>query len=199
MSNAVIEQLAKRRSIYLLGKNVEKSNDEITALIQKAVEEAPSSFNSQSSRVVILLGEQHEKLWNITTDILRAIVPSDAFAATEQKMNMFKAAYGSVLYFEDVNVIAGLQEQFAAYADNFPIWSEHSTAMAQLAVWTALAAENIGASLQHYNPIIDEQVKTTWGIPENWILRAQMPFGSIEATAGEKTYLPREERFKVFL
>ncbi len=198
MTNMVLEQLTKRRSIYVLGKNIHKSADEVATLIQETVEASPSAFNSQSSRVVVLMGEHQDKVWEIAKGILRAMIPADSFAATEQKMDMFKAAFGTVLFFEDVNVVKGLQEQFAAYADNFPIWSEHSSAMAQLAVWTVLSSEGIGASLQHYNPIIDEQVKAEWGIPANWVLRAQMPFGSIEAPANDKDTMARADRFKVF-
>ena len=50
------------------------------------------------------------------------------------------------------------------YADNFPVWSEHSTAIAQFAVWTALAEANVGASLQHYNPVVDEAAAKEWSI-----------------------------------
>ena len=70
--------------------------------------------------------------------------------------------------------------------------------MAQYAVWLALAEVGLGATLQHYNPIIDQAVAEAWDIPTNWKLRAQMPFGSIEAPAGEKTYIDEEVRFKVF-
>ncbi|NFV72581.1 nitroreductase, partial [Clostridium botulinum] len=34
-----------------------------------------------------------------------------------------------------------------------------------------------GASLQHYNELIEEDVKKEWNIPNNWKLIAQMPFG----------------------
>ena len=84
------------------------------------------------------------------------------------------------------------------YADNFPVWSEHSTGIAQFAVWTALAEQNIGASLQHYNPIIDDEAAAAFDIPANWKLRAQLVFGSIEAPAGEKTFMEDSERFKSF-
>ncbi|TNH09476.1 nitroreductase family protein [Testudinibacter sp. TR-2022] len=188
-----------RRSIYSIGKNVTLSQDQLTALIKDAVREAPSSFNSQSSRAVILFGAEHERLWNIVLDTLRSMIPAEAFAATETKVNnCFKAGFGTVLYFEDQDVVTGLQQQFAAYADNFPIWSEQASGIAQYAVWLALAEAGVGATLQHYNPIIDETVAKTWGIPASWKLRAQMPFGSIEATAGEKTYMDDEQRFKVF-
>ncbi len=122
---------------------------------------------------------------------------TDAFEGTNAKIDSFAAGFGTALFYEDQNVIKGLQEQFAAYADNFPVWSEHSSAIAQFATWTALADHNIGASLQHYNPIIDEEVAQTFDVPANWKLRAQLVFGSIEAP-GEKTFMNDEERFKTF-
>ncbi len=198
MSNAFLDAITARRSIYAIGKNVNLSEDQIAALVKQAVKQSPSSFNSQSSRVVVLFGKQHEKLWNIIKETLRKIVPPGAFAATETKLASFAAGTGTVLFFEDIQVIDVLQKQFAAYADNFPIWSEHSTGIAQFAVWSTLAQEHIGATLQHYNPLIDDEVKSTWHLPANWKLRAQMPFGSIEQPAGEKSFIADEERFRIF-
>ena len=54
------------------------------------------------------------------------------------------------------------------------------------------------ASLQHYNPLIDDAVKKQWGISENWKLIAQMPFGVPTQPHGEKSSVPVEERFMVF-
>jgi predicted oxidoreductase (fatty acid repression mutant protein) len=126
------------------------------------------------------------------------MVPENAFEKTDAKINSFSAGYGTVLFFEDQDVVKSLQEQFSLYADHFPAWSEHSSAIAQFAVWTALAEQHIGASLQHYHPVIDEEVAETFDIPENWRLRAQLVFGSIEALAGEKTFMDDKERFKKF-
>ncbi|EGT3610156.1 nitroreductase family protein [Morganella morganii] len=199
MSNSFIELIKKRRTIYSLGNNLPVSQDRIAALIKEAVKHSPTAFNSQSSRVVVLFGENHKKLWNIVKDALRAIVPADAFAATEGKIdNAFLSGAGTVLFFEDQSVVKGLQEQFPLYADNFPIWSEQASGIAQFAVWTALSEENIGASLQHYNPVIDEQVSKAWNIPADWKLCAQLVFGSIEQEAGEKAFMDDESRFRIF-
>ncbi|MEB4801347.1 nitroreductase family protein [Acinetobacter soli] len=193
-----LDKIKERRSIYAIGKNVALEQHQIEDIIKDAVKHSPSSFNSQSSRVVILFGESHHQFWSIVRDTLRKIVPADAFEGTNAKIDSFAAGFGTALFYEDQNVIKGLQEQFAAYADNFPVWSEHSSAIAQFATWTALADHNIGASLQHYNPIIDEEVAQTFDVPANWKLRAQLVFGSIEAPAGEKTFMNDEERFKTF-
>lgn len=199
MSNAFFDAVKNRRSIYAISKESPISDERIQEIVNEAVKHTPSSFNSQSARVVVLLGEQHDKLWNHTEDILRKIVNNEEnFKSTAEKMESFRAGYGTVLFFEDTSVVAGLQQQFASYADNFPIWSEQSSGMLQFVVWTALELEGLGASLQHYNPIIDEAIVSEWGIPESWKLRAQLPFGKIAAPAGEKQFQPLEERVKVF-
>jgi len=198
MSNPLIENIKKRRTQYSLGKNPPLAKGEIESLIKEAVRHAPSAFNSQSSRAVILFGAESDKLWNIAKDALRKIVPADAFARTEAKLDSFAAGAGTILFYEDQDVVKNLQEQFALYADNFPAWSEQSGGMAQFAVWSALANANIGASLQHYNPLIDADVAGTWNIPAGWKLRAQMPFGSNEQPFPEKTFIDDEIRFKVF-
>ena len=199
MSSPFIEQIKARRTIYALGNRVTHSETQLTALIKDAVKHSPSSFNSQSSRAVILFGEQHHKLWDIVKAELTKIVPPEAYPQSEAKINgSFRAGAGTVLFFEDTAVIEDLQQKFALYADNFPIWSEHATGIAQFAVWTTLAQEKIGASLQHYNPLIDEAVRKEWNLPASWLLRAQMPFGSIQQPAGDKTFMDDAVRFRVF-
>ncbi|MBF5007678.1 nitroreductase family protein [Diaphorobacter caeni] len=198
MTSNAISLFTKRRTQYALGKNLPISVEQAEALIREAVRQAPSSFNSQSSRVVILFGVAHEKLWNITRETLRPMVPADAFVKTDAKMDSFAAGAGTVLFFEDQAVVQKLQQDFALYADKFPMFSEHSAGMAQFAVWTALAEAGIGASLQHYSPVIDAEVTRTWELPASWALRAQMPFGSNEAPFGEKAFIADETRFRVY-
>lgn len=198
MNNNFNQAIVNRRTIYAIGKNVKHSQEEIRQLVEHAVKYTPSSFNAQSARAVILMGSEHEKLWEIVRETLRKIVPSEAFVSTDEKINSFKAGVGTVLFFEEQKIIKGLQEQFALYSDNFPIWSLQSNGMLEYVVWTALAEVGIGASLQHYNPLIDDEVKKVWNLPDSWKLLAQMPFGSIEAEPGEKEFAPIEDRVKFF-
>lgn len=193
-----LDHIKQRRTIYAVGKNVALTPEKIESVIKEAVNHSPSAFNSQTSRIVTLFGESHLQFWNIVRETLRKIVPEAAFEGTNAKINSFAAGYGTVLFYEDQDVVKALQEQFALYADNFPVWSEHSSAIAQFAVWTALSEQNIGASLQHYNPIVDAEIAEIFDIPANWKLRAQLVFGSIEAPAGEKTFMAEADRFKTF-
>lgn len=190
--------IKERRSYYGINKEVQVSDERIKEIVEFSVKYTPSAFNSQSARLVVLTGEAHDKLWSITTETLRKVVREDNFEGTQQKMDSFKSGYGTVLFFEDESVVKGLQEQFVTYADNFPIWSNQASGMHQLVVWTALEAEGLGVSLQHYNPVIDDEVKQEWNIPENWKLIAQMPFGNPTAAAGEKQFQPLEDRVKFY-
>lgn len=198
MSKDFFTAVEDRRTFYGISKETVASDDRIKEVIEHAVKYTPSSFNSQSARVVLLIGTHHDKLWDITKEALRKIVPADQFSSTEEKINSFRSGYGTVLFFEDNSVIESLQQQFALYKDNFPIWSQQSSGMHQFVIWTALEIEGFGVSLQHYNELIEADVKKEWSIPNNWKLIAQMPFGKPTAQPGEKQFQSLEERIKVF-
>lgn len=198
MGKDFFSAVADRRTFYNISKEAVVSDDKIKEIIQNAVKHTPSSFNSQSARVVLLLEKQHDRLWDITKDALRKIVPSEQFSSTEEKINSFKSGYGTVLFFEDVSIIESLQNQFPLYKDNFPVWSQQSSGMHQFVVWTGLEIEGFGVSLQHYNEVIEADVKKEWNIPNNWKLIAQMPFGKPTKEPDEKQYNPLEDRIKVF-
>lgn len=197
MTSNFLNLANNRRTIYALGKDIRIPEGELISTIKEAVKQAPSAFNSQSSRILILLGEQHIRFWELTREQLRKIVPAENFSGTSDKIDGFAAAAGSVLFFEDQDVIKSLQEQFAAYADNFPVWSEHSTGIAQYAVWLALAEKGVGANLQHYNPQVDDDVRKEWNVPSTWKLRAHMNFGAILSPAAEKAFMSDEKRYIV--
>ena len=194
MARSFKEAIQHRRTHYGIGNNSPISDNEIHEIIKTAVTHVP-----QSTRIVLLLGENHKKLWEIVKDTLRKIVPAEAYKATEAKIdNSFEAGYGTVLFFEDTAVVEGLQKQFPSYKDNFPVWSQQTSAMHQLAIWTMLEDAGFGASLQHYNPLIDEAVAKQWHINPNWKLIAEMPFGTSTQEPGEKQFAPLEERILVF-
>lgn len=197
MSKNFIEAIKERRSIYAISKESPISDDKIIEIVEDVVKHVPSAFNSQTTRTVILLGEKHDKLWDITMEALRKIVPENDFGSTEAKINSFKAGHGTVLFFEDFAVVKSLQEQFELYKDNFPGWAVQTSGMMQFSVWTAFATEGIGGSLQHYTELIDAEVKKEFNIPEAWKMFAQMPFGNIVKGAGEKAFNPIEDRVKV--
>ncbi|WP_125583540.1 nitroreductase family protein [Levilactobacillus cerevisiae] len=199
METKFTELAKQRRTIYNLGRNVKQSPDDITALIEDNIKNGPSSFNNQTTRAIILYGASHDKLWDIVIDRLKQEVPNEeAFAKTAAKVNGFKAAFGTILYFTETKTVEKFENDFPLYAANFRDWSEQSQGNAQFSVWTSLAENGIGANLQHYNPLIDDEVRAAFNVPASWQLRAQMVFGSIESPADDKGYMDDAERFMVF-
>merc|ERR1711977_155998 len=178
-SKAFLETVKARRTYYALKKESTISDAKIQEIIKEAVLHVPSSFNSQSTRVVLLVKEEHDKLWDIAKET-------------------FKAVYGTVLFYESRSVVSGMQDKFAIYADKFPGWATQSDAMHQFVIWAALEAEGLGANLQHYNPLIDQKVADTWGIDKDWVLNAQLVFGTPAGEPGEKSFESVEDRFKSF-
>jgi predicted oxidoreductase (fatty acid repression mutant protein) len=198
MKQNFIEAVKARRTYYGLSKEQVSSDERIKEILEEAVKYTPSSFNSQSARAVLLLDQQHDRFWDIAMEALRKIVPAEAFGSTEEKINAFKSGYGTILFYEDQKVVQGLQEQFALYKDNFPVWSQQSSGMLQMVVWTALEDEGFGASLQHYGEVVDADVRKEWNIPESWKFIAQMPFGKPVVQPDDKQFNIAEEHIKVF-
>ncbi|MBU5626775.1 nitroreductase family protein [Oscillibacter sp. MSJ-2] len=166
-----------RYSCYDITGKSTISDSRLKEMLNDAVSCAPSSFNSHSSRLVLLLQSGHETLWNIVLEALRPMVPEEKFPNTEKKIGSFAAGYGTILFYEDQETVRGLQEKYPLYSENFPLWAEQGSAMLQYIVWTGLEAEGLGASLQHYNPLIDREAAAAFDIPDHWKLIAQMPFG----------------------
>ena len=186
-----------RRTIYALGSELPVAPQAIVNIAERVLLHTPSSFNSQSSRLIVLFGAQHHQLWDITEAKLRQEVGDGDFSNSKKKIDGFRAAAGTVLFFEDNQVVKSLQDQFPLYAHHFPTWAQQTSAMHQYALWAELRTLEVGANLQHYNPLIDNDVAAAFDVPEHWELVAQMPFGNILEDAGEKIYQPLNDRMRV--
>jgi predicted oxidoreductase (fatty acid repression mutant protein) len=127
MALTFLEAIKNRRTYYAITNESPVSDEKIKEILEQALLHVPSAFNSQTTRLVLLLGDQHKKLWNITKETLRKIVPAENFGATESKIDgSFASGYGTVIFYEDTEVVEGLQKAFPSYSDNFPIWSQQT-------------------------------------------------------------------------
>jgi predicted oxidoreductase (fatty acid repression mutant protein) len=97
-SAPLLEAIKNRRTIYALKKESTISDAKVQEIINHVILHTPSSFNSQTTRVVLLVKEEHTKLWEIAKEILKSIVPADHYPATEQRLNGFQAGYGTVRF-----------------------------------------------------------------------------------------------------
>jgi predicted oxidoreductase (fatty acid repression mutant protein) len=198
--SAAVEQRRSQRTLEAKSSVPDKV---IVELAQHAITHVPSAFNNQAARMTILLGEDHRRLWTLTGEALLNKIGLERFKdGTEQKMAAFSNGYGTILFWDDTSVANALNENAPSmYKDKTDEWVQQSQGMHQYYVWLALDALGLGANLQHYNPLIDEQVQQTWGIPVKWKLKAQMVFGTTKEGVQlpeKEQKLPMEKRVQVF-
>jgi len=192
------DSLSRRRSIYGLGDEISVSETCFIETVESCVKHSPSAFNVQSARVVILLNEYHKKFWELVWQAVKKVTSKEKQTASKSKIEAFAAAYATILFYEDKKATAELKKQFPLYKKNFRIWAQQANGMLQYAVWLTLAENEIGASLQHYNELIEKEVQQWLDLPRQWEMVAQMPCGSIDKEPAEKTFLPIKSRVKVF-
>lgn len=189
------EALNTRRSQYGIDNTCSISDEEIIEIVKKGIRPTPSPYNIQSTRAVILFGENHKKLWEIVKEVLLDKIGPERFVKTEKKIDsQFLAGYATVMFFIDEELVKKHAEEMD---ELFYTWSDQSAGMAQGNVWVGLSQAGLGASLQHYNPIIDEKVKKEFDIPKKWKLISQMPFGDIIKEPKEKEFEDIDKLVKV--
>lgn len=186
------EVMEKRRSIRTLEKDSRITRETVEKAIALA-RHAPSAYNAQTSRLVVLMGGGHAKFWDIVEKQLRRVTPPDAFARTQKKLDGFRGGNGTVLFYEDMAETERMKQDFPTYADKFDQWAQHNNAILEYALWLAFAEQGVAASLQHYNPLVDADSAKEWNIPETWSLVAQMPFGRAAEEPGPRTFKPLDE------
>ncbi|AIK32888.1 nitroreductase family protein [Bacillus anthracis] len=110
------EAIVNRRSIRKVTKNDAITKERIEEVLKTALH-APTSFNMQSGRMVVLMDGEHEKFWDIVKETLRARVPAENFEATVERLKGFHAGVGTVLFFEDQATVEKMQENAPLYKD----------------------------------------------------------------------------------
>lgn len=197
MEHTIIDSMKMRRSIYHLGSTLPITTDQLEATVKETVRLAPSAFNSQTARALILYGDESHWLWDLVWQKVKPLLADGQEQSTKAKLASFASGAGTILFFEEMAIVSQLEKDFPLYSENFLLWSQHASGLTQFAVWTALAELQVGASLQHYGNLIEADVQAHYGLSESWSLIAQMPFGSIESQPPAKQFGSIEERVLV--
>ena len=197
-------QIAKlRHSVYHLGKNVKFSQKEIINLIENAIKVAPTPFNNQTVRAVILMGGYQGQVWQLIGQNVKQLVGSAKYQqVAAPKIHSFSQGYATVLFYTDTDIVKKTAKQVPGFpAHNFTEWSEQAQGNAQYSVWTALAEQKLGASIHHYSALFGQQVADAlakkFQVPKSWRLRTEMVLGSIEKPVQAKPLINDDQKFKV--
>ena len=98
MERSFSEALKQRRTLFIT--NQSPMSIRIECIVNMTVRHVPSAFNSQSTRVVLLLGESHKKLWQIVKDaIKRKVYRLKRLSRQKKIVHSFACGYGTVLFF----------------------------------------------------------------------------------------------------
>ncbi|KAJ5580036.1 Nitroreductase [Penicillium hispanicum] len=197
------EATQQRRSIRALEPKTTVPDSTIVKLAEAAVLTVPSAFDSQTTRLTVLLGNDHKRLWSLTAEVLLAKLGEERWnGGTKDRIANFANGYGTIMFWDDQLSATAMKENAPdVFQDKVEEWVHQSNGMHQYYLWTALEALGLGVNLQHYNPLIDAVVQKTWSVPSDWKLRAQMVFGvpKKDSAPGEKSQkLPLDQKVQVF-
>lgn len=101
-TDTLIELAKARRTYYKLSKESPVPDSKIEELVNSAILHIPSSFNTQSTRLVVLLHKEHDRLWDIVIEAFGGLVKTGAISEemwkshTLPKLQGLKAGVGTV-------------------------------------------------------------------------------------------------------
>jgi uncharacterized protein len=99
-----------RRSCYKLGSGCSIPQDELKQLLADCLNVVPSAFNTQTTRLVLLVGNHHQRLWEIVGSALEAKIGAERYAAgTDARIKSFAAAHGTIIFCDDPKAVEGLK------------------------------------------------------------------------------------------
>ncbi|KAJ7634344.1 nitroreductase [Roridomyces roridus] len=200
MSASYLDAITVRRSNYALTNKSSVSDEKLQNIIKHAVKHCPTPFNSQTSRVILVTGATHIKLWEAVIGALLPMIPEgNTWTHFAGLLDLHKGGYGSVMFFEDQAIVDGIIQKQPFVANQFPDWNKNAAGILHATIWTAFSLEGLAATLQH-PPLTAEMIaglNLGFDVPSTWKSTAILPFGDPAAPPKEKTFSPVEDRFKV--
>lgn len=99
-SSTYLDAVKYRRTVYGINDKSPIPDSRIEELVNETILTTPSSFNSQSTRVLVVLGEQHKKFWDAVSEATKAIIlkykGEEDWKRNEGRLQGFRNGYGTV-------------------------------------------------------------------------------------------------------
>lgn len=99
-SSTYLDAVKYRRTVYGLNDKSPVPDSRIEELVNETMLSIPSSFNSQSTRLLVVVGEQHKKFWDAVTEAMKAVIlqykGEEDWKRNEGRLQGFRNAYGTV-------------------------------------------------------------------------------------------------------
>jgi predicted oxidoreductase (fatty acid repression mutant protein) len=174
-ADGLLSLLERRRSIRRL-----QSGPFSEASLQRIVEAihlAPAAFNLPPWHVV-LVHEERAAFWELVEQAFLERLEGDRLERYLDRLSGFRRGVAVALVYEEVSVRRQLAEAWQITLDQAGAYTEQGLGMVQLALWLALTAEGLVASLQHWDWLLEEPLAGYFGLPQDrFRLVATMPIG----------------------
>ena len=93
----LLDAIKNRGSLHTLSDEQVISDARVQEIVSEGILHAPSPFNCQSGRAIVLIKEEHKKFWDLAHNTAKAAVPPHVFEKVfGPRTTMFRAAYGTV-------------------------------------------------------------------------------------------------------
>jgi uncharacterized protein len=96
MADKFLAEIKSRRTCYSVEAESPISDARIVEVAREVVKHTPSSFNCQSTRLVVLLKDEHVKFWDMAKECFKATMKPDIYIEYEKKLLQRQAGYGTV-------------------------------------------------------------------------------------------------------
>ncbi len=145
--------------------------------IAEAVRLTPAAYNLPPWHVV-LIHEERSAFWQVVEQAFLERLEGDRLERYLDRLAGFRGGVAVALVYEDVSVRRQLAEAWQITLEQAGAFAEQGLGMVQLALWLALTAEGLVASLQHWDWLLEESLAAFVGLPmERFRLVAALPIG----------------------
>jgi len=106
-TSTYLEAVKHRRTVYGVTDTISVSDDRIIEIVNEVIQTLPSSWNMQSTRILVTLGKEHKKFWDAVMAAAKPFVLNqqgeEDWKRNEDRFKSFRAAYGTVRVFPPVS------------------------------------------------------------------------------------------------
>jgi predicted oxidoreductase (fatty acid repression mutant protein) len=145
--------------------------------IVEAIRLTPAAYNLPPWHVVIIRDEL-SAYWRLVEQAVNERLDGDRRNRYLDRLDGFRGGVAVALIFEDVSVRQQLADAWQISLEQAGAFAEQGLGMVQLALWLAVTAEGLVASLQHWEWLLDDGVVDFVGLPtDQFRLIATLPIG----------------------
>ena len=99
-SSTYLKAAKYRRTVYGVTDSISVSDDRIIEIVNEVIQTLPSSWNMQSTRILITIGKEHKRFWDTIIAAAKPFVlktqGEEDWKRNKKRFKSFQNAYGTV-------------------------------------------------------------------------------------------------------